>query len=166
MNLLTRTKPTVSINPLQMLALFYKTTAGQAAFKRTYESRNQLHAIKPFLDSLGCHYEIVLQDLVIIEGSQALAQKLTELKFKSLYEMEHTDTKHFLELRKLTNDMFIQLLYQPEYNFEFYIIEKRHWPHVVLTKNILRKLGIKADRYFVHFMHIFKEVLNHVTHVG
>ena len=153
------------INPIQAIRTWYRNLSDRTEFKMQYDTRNQQQAIKPFLDSLDCQYQIVQTDLILVQSSVELKAKLDKLLFKPLFKQEGANTEYFRKLNKSTRDLFLDIKYQPEYNFELYLIDVNDWDKVKTTRNILKKLHTKPNDYFNHFMVIYRELSHEPTTV-
>ncbi len=149
---------TMSFHPIRFLRTWYRNLTERTEFKMKYDNRNQPQAIKPFLDSLDCKYQIILPDFVLVESSTQTMTKLDKLLFKPLLKQEGVNTPYFMKLDKMTKGLFTDIRYQPEYNFEVYIVQSTDWASIQTTLNILDKLHTDNQHYFNHFMAIYREL--------
>lgn len=149
------------INPFTWIKDWYHNTSAYTEFKLKYDLRNPISAIKPFLDSLGSEYLVVQDDLIIIENSTELKLQLTKLGFKPLLGYHDAQHKHFDILKQTCNDLFVDIVYQEEYNFELFIIKQSDWILIKTVQRILSKLKTKPADYFIHFMYVLRELEQH-----
>lgn len=154
-----------TINPFQAVRTWYQNLSDRTEFKMQYDTRNQQQAIKPFLDSLDCQYQIVQTDLILVQSSVEINAKLDKLLFKPLFKQEGANTDYFRKLNKSTNNLFLDIKYQQEYNFEVYLIDVKDWDKVKTTRSILKKLRTKPNDYFNHFMVIYRELSHEPSRV-
>lgn len=148
------------INPFKLLKNKYDLFCDKTEFKFKYDLRNNRDAVKPFLDSLGCNYDIIEDEFIVVEFTEMLLHKLDKLKFQRLFDIAAPSSSFFKKLLNLTDSLFIGIYYQSEYNFEFYLIDKEDWVNIKTTKSILAKLNTKSRDYFTHFMFVYREILS------
>lgn len=140
----------------------YKHAIEEQQFNYLFENRNKPEALKPFLDSLGARYLMIVPELIIIETSVETESKLEALGFANT-ESVCPQTKRFKQILKHTKDLFLIRLYQVEYNFEIYLIDMHDWDRLMLTREIVDNLKIDERKYFDSFVKVYRTMSTHKT---
>lgn len=149
-----------NINPFSRLRKMYQDHVESSGFNNKFLIRNSQDAIKPFLDGLEVKYIIIAPELVTVEISIELDEKLTRLGFVSV-SSACPQTSQYKKMLKKTNDLFVDRIYHKDYNFELYLVEPQDWDKIMLTKTIVDDLKVRAGAYYKVFMTIYKR-LKHI----
>lgn len=149
------TKPATGF--LNSINQWFKNVNTGSEFTSIYLLRNKDEVVKPFLDSLETPYLNLSPELIFVEVSSSIEAKLDKLQFYTLASVCPKDKTYKTVLGK-TEALFVDRIYQKDYNIELFLVEPSDWHNIRLTVAICKDLPIKQGRYFDTFIKIYAKL--------